>query len=117
MEEANLRRQGISEDKSKEYSRGDDVLRNFKEVGRRLGLDPSVVACVYLNKHIDSINTFIDKAKDLETQELKGFMNEGEGIISRLDDARNYLDLLECILLERIHGPADANAGDGSSVR
>lgn len=104
MEEANLRRQKISEDKSAEYSRGEDVLRNFKSVGNRLGLDPFVVAAVYLNKHIDSINTFIDKAADLDSDNLTALMHEGEGIISRLDDARNYLDLLECILLERIHG-------------
>jgi hypothetical protein len=44
---------------------------------------------VYFNKHIDSLMTFV------RTGRL-----ESEGLRGRLDDIRNYIDILEAMLVE-----------------
>jgi hypothetical protein len=106
---ANTRRFGITTEKGPEYTGAgsdytdddSDVLANFKNVASRLGTNPITVLGVYLGKHVDSINTFIkemDKVQSLE--EAINLVYQGEGIVSRLDDARNYLDILECLLWE-----------------
>lgn len=104
------RRYGLADEKGAEYSGkgatykedGADTLANFKAVGERLGVSPVSVLLTYWLKHVDSITTAVREAED-------GFCNDvgrsiryaqGEGIVSRLDDARNYLDLLECLLID-----------------
>lgn len=108
INEADNRRRGIVQAKGPEYTGGHaDVLRNFKVVGKRLGIPPLVVLGVYMNKHLDSINTFLKE----ETYtwfnggpDLSERMEQGEGIISRLDDARNYMDLCEALLEDELDG-------------
>lgn len=101
IEQANARRTGISEEKSAEYSGREDVLRNFKGQGKRLNLDPVQVLAVYFGKHIDSIETFVRELASCDSYTARvALVNRGEGLVSRLDDARNYLDLLECLLVE-----------------
>lgn len=81
------RRLVILEGKGKEYANGEDANGNFKRLAPKLGLTPEQVLWVYAAKHIDSIETW------LRTRE------EGmEGIIGRLDDLRNYVDILESIV-------------------
>lgn len=107
---ANQRRSGISESKGPEYAGsaekyGDDdqdVLANFKRQGSRWDLDPLVPAAIYAGKHIDSLETFIREVKrpSLSLDDKRDLAMRGEGIVSRLDDLRNYCDLLECLLVE-----------------
>jgi hypothetical protein len=95
IKEANKRRQSIMTNKGSEYSKGDDDINyNFKEVAKRLGTrlagTPEYVCLVYLEKHLLSIEKW---AKD-------GKLSSGETIISRLDDIRNYFDILESLTKE-----------------
>lgn len=109
IKRANDRRAGISDAKGPEYAGQSesyrnsdaDVLRNFKRQGERWDVDPIKVAAVYFGKHIDSIETFVrDLIKaDTYTEKL-ALVTKGEGIVSRLDDARNYIDLLECLMYD-----------------
>ena len=103
------RRDDISAQKGAEYTlEGDnypkdtaDILANFKRTGRDLELDPLIVAAVHTKKQIDSIYTFFRRYQKLEYQfERRELAEEGEGIISRLDDLRNYADLVESILYD-----------------
>ena len=87
------RRSKLMEDKGKEYSKGikTDVNFNFKEIAKRLGLTKEQVLMVYLGKALLSI----------EKWTLDGELSSGETIISRLDDARNYMDILETLFYEK----------------
>lgn len=99
--EADLRRRQITVEKSAEYTNeSEDVLRNFKAIAERLGVHPLLVLAVYMNKHLDSVNTFIKRVHASPSAEFPDLVQAGEGIISRLDDARNYLDLAECLVIE-----------------
>jgi hypothetical protein len=70
--------------KRKAYTQGsEDILANFKRVSERLGLTPLQVFGVYFNKHVDSLNTYIQSPK----------MRQGETIESRFADLLNYLRL------------------------
>lgn len=112
------RRYGIADAKGSEYSgagstykeTGADTLANFKLVGDRLGISPVLVLLTYWLKHVDSITTAVREAElhDSNTDVGRSIRYaQGEGIVSRLDDARNYLDLLECLLID-----TDAIASD-----
>ena len=68
----------------------EDVNANFKRVGELVGLSPKIILWVYLEKQLDAIRTY-----------LKTGRVESEPIISRLDDARNYLDILETLLQDK----------------
>lgn len=112
MQMANVRRGAISDEKGPEYTgeadryaeEGADVLANFKRQDVRWGFNTHGLssAFVYFGKHLDSIETFGREVRKLiEIQDWDGaarLVEQGEGIISRLDDARNYLDLIECLL-------------------
>jgi len=80
-------------DKGREYSKGikTDVNFNFKEVAKRLGLTKEQVLMVYLEKAMFSIEKWI----------LDGELSSGETLISRLDDLRNYADILETLLYDK----------------
>jgi hypothetical protein len=104
------RRYGIADAKGAEYSgagstykeTGADTLRNFKSVAERVGITPEQALMVYLLKHVDSISTAVREAsfpRDATVDPLSAY-ESGEGIVSRLDDARNYLDLFECVLID-----------------
>lgn len=105
--EACRRRYGIADEKGAEYSQagvdyreGADTLRNFKSVAERTGMSPVQCLMVYLCKHLDSIATTCREAEGMSDDLRAVRYTTGEGIISRLDDARNYLDLLECLLVD-----------------
>ena len=84
--------------KAREYTRGnaDDRLCNFKRMGEETGeiSDPTLRAwAIYFLKHIDALWEYLKSGK------------EGtEGIMGRIDDAQNYLDLLRGLLEERAQG-------------
>ena len=93
IETANKRRQALMLNKGKEYSGGnEDINFNFIEVANRLGTrlagTKEYVCLVYLLKHQLSIEKW---ARD-------GKLSSGEDIFSRLDDIRNYLDILESLI-------------------
>lgn len=74
--------------KGQDYTNGDvDVLRNFKKTAVNVGLTPLQVWSVYFMKHIDAIQTYIQKG------ELKS-----EPIESRIQDAINYLLLFNALI-------------------
>ena len=83
--------------KGREYTFGAEVgndldtLANFKNVGARLGLDAMEVWGVYFLKHADAIFTYL-KHPDRDLS---------EPIFGRIDDARTYLGLLECLIREK----------------
>lgn len=120
LERADKRRKGISDSKGPEYAGSGsayenddaDVLANFKRNAERTGADVLTVWAIYFGKHLDSIETFIREYAAAKTDdERKKLVNRGEGIISRFDDARNYLDLGECILSELGHHPEQFQPG------
>jgi len=127
VDTANRRRGAISAEKGPEYT-GEgknyaegDILANFKNVASTVGSSPITVAGVYANKHWDSLSTFIRDLPQVETAaEARALVERGEGIVSRLDDLRNYMDLLECLLVEyRLHPEWSTSVGseavDGST--
>jgi len=96
IEAANKRRQALMINKGKEYSGGnEDINYNFIEVANRLGTrlagTKEYVCLVYLEKHLLSIEKWVRDGK----------LSSGEDIFSRLDDARNYLDILESLIREK----------------
>lgn len=96
----------LSDGKSIEYTQSSsDKLANFKNIGRRFDLDPLVVAGVYFNKHIDSINNFIKT----------GAMSSGESLKSRFIDIINYSILMVAIHDEQNNNSAK-QSGDGTGV-
>jgi hypothetical protein len=77
--------------KGHDYTNGEqDALYNFKLVATRTGLTPLQVWSVYFTKHIDAIYTYLKKG------ELKS-----EPIDSRIQDAINYLLLLNGLIKEK----------------
>ena len=74
----------------KEYARKDsDVHANFKRVAEQTNTTPEKVLMVYLLKHIDGINAYID-----------GHKSQREDISGRLTDAIVYLFLLGGLIEE-----------------
>lgn len=75
--------------KGKEYTMSsDDKLKNFKEVGKMLGLPPLKVASAYWLKHVFSIINYVKTGKITSDEPIKG----------RFADARNYLALMYAII-------------------
>ena len=79
--------------KSDSYSSEDDVLSNFKTNGEALGLSPFQIWAVYFNKHVDSINNAIKNNPNKP-------IDPSETLRSRIIDARNYLSILDSMLIE-----------------
>ncbi len=67
------------------YAKPDNRHANFEEAAIMLGLPVEVIWAVYFYKHVASILNYC-AGRDPD--------GGGEGITSRLADARNYLDLL-----------------------
>ena len=81
--------------KGEEYTVSDeDKFKNFNSIGERMSLKPEQVCLIYLLKHMDSIRNYV----------LTGNEVSEEPIISRIQDARNYLLLLGGIIEERKSG-------------
>lgn len=84
--------QGIQTSKRPGYTAGsEDVLKNFKRVGDRLGVSPEVAWGVYFLKHVDAITTAMTQPALPVSEELKG----------RFADAINYLLLGYGLFMER----------------
>jgi hypothetical protein len=118
------RRDAVSDAKGQEYTQtgaeytdGGDVLTNFKRNAERFGQNPFTVLGVYMGKHFDSIENFIKQLNNAESYEdAVQLAFSGEGIISRLDDAANYLDLLEALLYEYELHPFSFGGDDGEAT-
>lgn len=116
---ANERRGAISDAKGPEYAGqaeaygtdGVDVLANFKRQAERWGVSPLVVAGIYEGKHQDALETFVRELQKAAGDWAKQFalVRQGEGILSRLDDLRNYADLFEGLLADLNLHPATVN--------
>ena len=101
----------LSDSKSIEYTQSsNDKLANFKNIGRRFNIDPLLVAGVYMNKHIDSVNNFIKT----------GEMSSGESLHSRLSDIINYCILMSAIYHEHsnteLAGEKSGSSNGGSKI-
>ena len=73
--------------KGEEYSRDADQLANFKRQAEELNATPEKILMVYLNKHLDSIKSFVKTGK-VHSEPIEG----------RIDDAILYLILLKGIV-------------------
>jgi hypothetical protein len=93
VDELNSESRDILLSKGKAYASNNDTLANFKRIAERFDISKYIVWGVYFNKHIDSINNAIlhnpTHPKD-----------ESEGLKGRIIDAKNYLDILYCLLSE-----------------
>lgn len=92
----NIRREKILTGKGREYTNDIDALSNFKQNGERLGLHPVQVLAIYMMKHVNSIETYLRQFNGQTTPE--GIIDSSEGITGRIDDAINYLELLQLLL-------------------
>ena len=84
--------------KGVEYTQGDlktDRLANFYRIAKELDQDPKVVCYIYLKKHLDSIACFVKNGKEFTDEKIEG----------RINDARNYLILLNAIIQEQAKKP------------
>lgn len=96
IERAHERELALIDTKGREYTGGAeqgndlDTLANFKRVAERTGLNALQVWGVYFLKHVDAIGTYLQDP----TRETS------EPITGRIDDARTYLGLLECLLVD-----------------
>ena len=80
--------------KGMEYTTGDQETNrfaNFYRLGKELDLDPKMVLWIYLKKHLDSILCYIKKGKEYSEEKIEG----------RIHDARNYLALLNGIIIKQ----------------
>lgn len=76
--------------KGGDYSPGEDTLACFKRVALAYGVEPILVAAIYLEKHLDAIRTYIKTGK----------LNV-EAFWEHIIDARVYLNLIHALDLER----------------
>lgn len=81
--------EGIAKNKRKCYTGGsEDQLANFKRIAERTGQTPLQVWSVYLNKQVDSINSYVKDG------------SESEPIETRFADTLNYLYLGMALIKE-----------------
>ena len=86
----------LTASKGEEYSRSDtDQLANFRRQGAELGVEPESIIGVYLNKHLDSIKTYI------RMKTAKSVPQMSEPIEGRIDDAILYLLLLKASVVDQ----------------
>ena len=76
--------------KGAEYASDTDALANFKKRSDDIGIDPKQILWIFLSKHLDSIKYFIKKGQVASSEPIEG----------RIQDARNYLFLLTCLIAE-----------------
>lgn len=87
----------VLQSKGTDYSGDTDCLSNFKRLAAELGLSKYQVWLVYFTKHLDSIRNAIRANPDTPRV-------ASEPLTGRILDARNYLLLLDCMLLEDAQG-------------
>ena len=90
----------IMKTKGREYAGSGDRLANFKRGSTNTGVNPETVLFIYMQKHFDSLTTFI---KDLEKAKTLGVVADklSEPIQERIKDMVNYLLLLNGLIVER----------------
>jgi len=81
-----------------EYSPGEDRLSNFKKAGELQGVTPEAALVGMLTKHVVSL---FELVASIEKSEIEGWNWKGDVWNEKLDDARNYLFLLEALVRER----------------
>mgnify|MGYP001290536752 CR=1 FL=1 len=80
--------------KGMEYTSGDlktDRLANFYRIAKELDQDPKVVCYIYAKKHWDSITNYVKCGKEYSNEKISG----------RINDLRNYMILLNAIIIEQ----------------
>ena len=83
--------QNIMDAKQPEYTnKSIDVLNNFKQTAKSIGIEPMQVWAVFFNKHIQAILTHSGNPN----------MKQAEPIDSRYADALNYLFLGFSLLID-----------------
>lgn len=80
----------IWKEKNKEYSLDDNPFHNFDDSAKVAGVDRKTVLLIFLQKHLNAIFTYI----------REGHLYSNEPIECRITDARNYLDMLYCMIQE-----------------
>jgi hypothetical protein len=82
--------QSTREDGQKEYAHDDsNALANFERLAERLGITREQVLLVYLYKHMDGIDSWVN-----------GHRSQREDVRGRIKDARVYLALLRAMVEE-----------------
>lgn len=81
--------------KGGEYAGDKDRLENFKRNARLLDVTPELIWAVYCNKHIDSINQYVQDVQQNRTRP------RSESMYGRADDVIVYMILFKCLLKER----------------
>ena len=85
----------ISSSKGREYTQdSNDRLANFKRAGSRTRLHPMTLLFVYLDKHMNSITTYVNDTAAGDRRRLS------EPIEGRIDDAIMYLLLLKGLIAD-----------------
>jgi hypothetical protein len=82
--------------KGLEYSSDTDSLANFK-AKLDIGVSPMQVAWIFLEKHLSSIKSYIKLGHELSDESIEG----------RINDARNYLFLIACLVKEQKNKSSD----------
>jgi hypothetical protein len=80
----------MRDSKGKEYAHSADRFANFDRAAERLGISRTMVANVYLHKHLDAIDSYILNRKTYS----------GENIRGRIVDAITYLGLIAGMIEE-----------------
>lgn len=80
----------VMSSKGIEYSGKEDVLANFKNCAKALGLTPLQVLIVFMQKHYDSIISAVKANPDCP-------IDGSEPFDSRLIDLVNYVIMLKCL--------------------
>lgn len=75
--------------KAADYASGEDRLMNFRQGARFTGLSPRQTLWGYLAKHLASVKDIVD-GKSVSPEILR----------EKIGDSRNYLVLLEALVLE-----------------
>ena|ERR1700676_4299803 len=76
--------------KGKEYANSISRFANFDRLSGRLGITNIAVACVYMTKHLDSIESYIKNNQTYSTESIHG----------RIVDAITYLTLISGMIKE-----------------
>jgi len=88
--EANDRRLQLLERKGKEYTSDNDRLRQFKKTGVMESKLPTETLFSMADKHITSIADMVKVPDEYTVRQWR----------SKLDDLRNYCDLLEALIID-----------------
>ena len=76
--------------KGREYAADDDALANFKSK-IEIGVNPIQVAMIFMDKHYSSIKSYAKLGVEISDEPIEG----------RISDMRNYLALLNMLIIEK----------------